>query len=167
MKRESRRKAKKIGIVQPESCERCEIEYPFLQLEHIVPRHAGGTDDPENWQWLCPNCHVLKTRTEDPRPVVSLETREKLRLSMVGNQHRAGKPQTDDERRKKSEALKGRPKSAEMRQKLSVTRTGMTLSEETRRKIGEASSKRVGWTHSKETKQKMSESQKRRYQEVA
>ena len=29
--------------------------------DHIVPRAAGGTDDPDNLQALCHRCHLAKT----------------------------------------------------------------------------------------------------------
>ena len=48
-------------------CERC----PFtaedlcqLDVDHIVRRTEGGTDDPDNLVILCANCHRLKTRLE-------------------------------------------------------------------------------------------------------
>ena len=34
-------------------------------LDHIVPKAQGGTDDPDNLQPLCHSCHSRKTATED------------------------------------------------------------------------------------------------------
>ena len=33
-------------------------------VDHIVPKRAGGTDDLENLQTLCRQCHSRKTATE-------------------------------------------------------------------------------------------------------
>ena len=35
-----------------------------LQLDHIIPREDGGTDDPENLQVLCKKCHAKKSGYE-------------------------------------------------------------------------------------------------------
>lgn len=35
------------------------------QVDHIVPRRAGGTDDDHNLQALCARCHSRKTATVD------------------------------------------------------------------------------------------------------
>ena len=32
-----------------------------LQLDHIIERSDGGTDDIRNLRWLCPKCHKTKT----------------------------------------------------------------------------------------------------------
>lgn len=34
-------------------------------LDHIISKHDGGTDDPENLQPLCKPCHSRKTALED------------------------------------------------------------------------------------------------------
>ena len=34
-------------------------------VDHIVPRSAGGTDDPTNLQTLCASCHARKTALFD------------------------------------------------------------------------------------------------------
>lgn len=41
-------------------CEDCGHPYPFLQKAHIVARHKGGTDDPDNIIRICPNCHFIR-----------------------------------------------------------------------------------------------------------
>lgn len=38
---------------------------PATDLDHIVPRAEGGTDDPDNLQPLCKACHSRKTAAED------------------------------------------------------------------------------------------------------
>jgi len=42
-----------------EHCAMCSIAYPMLDEHHIVPRHGGGSLDPSNTTYLCPNCHRL------------------------------------------------------------------------------------------------------------
>lgn len=39
-----------------------------LEVDHIVPVDDGGTDDPDNLQTLCRNCHIRKTRAEKESP---------------------------------------------------------------------------------------------------
>lgn len=34
------------------------------ELDHIHPLHLGGTNNVDNLQVLCPNCHALKTQKE-------------------------------------------------------------------------------------------------------
>lgn len=34
------------------------------QVDHIIPRDRGGSDDPENLQTLCISCHSRKTLNE-------------------------------------------------------------------------------------------------------
>ena len=35
-----------------------------VEVDHIIPRYAGGTHDPSNLQPLCRECHHLKTLEE-------------------------------------------------------------------------------------------------------
>lgn len=37
---------------------------PGKQVDHIVPLAKGGTDDLENLQLLCIECHKIKTQRE-------------------------------------------------------------------------------------------------------
>lgn len=37
---------------------------PATDVDHITPRHLGGTDDPTNLAPLCRTCHQQKTLTE-------------------------------------------------------------------------------------------------------
>lgn len=41
-------------------------------VDHIVPKSQGGTDDLSNLQSLCPRCHRAKTQTESRGRVKSL-----------------------------------------------------------------------------------------------
>lgn len=69
-------------------CQKCGTVRRSLHREHIVPRWKGGSDEPDNIQWLCANCHEDKTR-EDMigRPgwnkgrKHSAESREKMRAA--------------------------------------------------------------------------------------
>jgi len=38
-----------------------------IDVDHILPRAAGGQDDWDNLQALCPSCHSKKTAIEDGR----------------------------------------------------------------------------------------------------
>jgi 5-methylcytosine-specific restriction endonuclease McrA len=48
-------------------CAECRKFFPDFEVEadHIIPRSAGGSDDPEtNGQILCETCHQRKTTAE-------------------------------------------------------------------------------------------------------
>lgn len=45
-------------------CEICGLPYPDLRKEPIVPYWKGGTNDPDNYQRICPNCRNLKRTRE-------------------------------------------------------------------------------------------------------
>jgi 5-methylcytosine-specific restriction endonuclease McrA len=34
------------------------------EIDHIIPLHAGGTNNYNNYQILCRDCHAVKTREE-------------------------------------------------------------------------------------------------------
>jgi diadenosine tetraphosphate (Ap4A) HIT family hydrolase len=62
-------------------CELCGISMKekALEVDHIVPRNRGGTDDPSNLQALCYSCNAMKRDRDDTdfRGVLkSYETRE-------------------------------------------------------------------------------------------
>lgn len=38
------------------------------EVDHIVPKHLGGTDDPANLQSICNPCHKAKTARERGKP---------------------------------------------------------------------------------------------------
>jgi 5-methylcytosine-specific restriction endonuclease McrA len=35
-----------------------------VEVDHIIPRHAGGTSEPHNLQAICRKCHGLKSARE-------------------------------------------------------------------------------------------------------
>ena len=46
-------------------CKECgKVILSMPQVDHIVPRRAGGTDDPSNLQTLCMTHHSRKTKRE-------------------------------------------------------------------------------------------------------
>lgn len=50
------------------TCRRCAAEgtsTPATDVDHIVPKSSGGTDDVSNLQPLCHSCHSVKTRREN------------------------------------------------------------------------------------------------------
>lgn len=46
-------------VPMPETCPRCGVELTpsNAELEHVVPPQRGGTDDPENFRWVCKRCN--------------------------------------------------------------------------------------------------------------
>lgn len=48
-------------------CELCGIsaEEKALEVDHIIPRNHGGTDDPSNLQCLCFSCNAMKRDRDD------------------------------------------------------------------------------------------------------
>ncbi len=52
-------------------CTWCDAEEAGLHLEHIIPLDWDGLNDTKNLQWLCPDCHRVKTSWErqQPRPL--------------------------------------------------------------------------------------------------
>lgn len=70
------------------NCLRCGMWRKSLHREHIIPRCKGGSEEPDNIQWLCANCHEDKTRedmTGRPGPMKGRihgeATREKMRIA--------------------------------------------------------------------------------------
>jgi len=45
-------------------CVKCGTWRPSLHNDHVIPKWAGGSDEPSNRQWLCANCHEDKTKAE-------------------------------------------------------------------------------------------------------
>jgi 5-methylcytosine-specific restriction protein A len=59
----------RIGVLKRDRelcqvCERQGIVALATEVDHIVPKELGGTDDPENLQAICEQCHREKTQIE-------------------------------------------------------------------------------------------------------
>lgn len=50
---------------QCSDCKARRIPLPANDVDHIVPRGDGGTDDPSNLQAMASDCHKLKTAREN------------------------------------------------------------------------------------------------------
>jgi 5-methylcytosine-specific restriction protein A len=50
------------GLCQP--CRRADRVTVGNIVDHTVPKAAGGSDDEENLQTICPDCHTEKTNIE-------------------------------------------------------------------------------------------------------
>ena len=59
---------RKLVLHSEPLCRECKRQgrlTPATEVDHIVPLAAGGTNDFENVQSLCHECHSRKTATED------------------------------------------------------------------------------------------------------
>jgi len=130
-----------------------------LDRHHIIPRHAGGTDDESNFTYLTHREHIAahwllwKIHGRDGDKAAW-----RVMKNMPYWPTRTGKPHTDETKRKMSAASKGKKKSEEHRRKMSVAQKGKTqgpCSEETKRKISES---KKGKKLSEEHKRKIRES---------
>ena len=63
----------RFGDCQMNPCPWNTRDYPELQEDHIVPKFEGGTNDPNNIRWICPNCHHIKSQEERRRRTVTTE----------------------------------------------------------------------------------------------
>jgi 5-methylcytosine-specific restriction protein A len=55
-----------VAAERPAICVRCgraDVSRR-MHLDHIRPLAAGGSNDPDNLQWLCQPCHNRKTKEE-------------------------------------------------------------------------------------------------------
>jgi 5-methylcytosine-specific restriction protein A len=46
------------------SCKRSDRYVPATDVDHIITKASGGTDNPDNLQSLCRKCHRTKTANE-------------------------------------------------------------------------------------------------------
>ena len=153
----------------------------YYHRHHIIPRHAGGTDDPSNIILLTVEEHAEAHkklweehgRIEDKlawkglsgiigkEEIVYYVNEERKRKISEANKgqisNNRGKKFSDETRKKMSESMKGIPKSEEHRKKLAKLRKGTIHSDETRKKMSEA---HKGKHFSDETRKKLSERKK-------
>jgi hypothetical protein len=80
------------------NCEVCGIWYPALEEDHKIPKHLGGTDDKENIQIICPNCHGIKT---------AIERQVQFRKRIGKNNPMFGKHKSKQWRKEQSERVTG------------------------------------------------------------
>jgi 5-methylcytosine-specific restriction endonuclease McrA len=59
----SKVKKEMVDICGP-VCSLCKTETDQIELDHIVPLWNGGTNDPDNLQLLCYDCHKAKSKSE-------------------------------------------------------------------------------------------------------
>ncbi|MFC6022963.1 HNH endonuclease [Plantactinospora solaniradicis] len=63
LKKQARNFATKI-------CVFCGLRDPGGQVDHVINRAEGGTDDPSNLGWACARCHDRKTEEEKLRGIL-------------------------------------------------------------------------------------------------
>ena len=153
----------------------------YKHKHHIIPKHAGGSDDPSNIIELTVEEHAEAHRKlyeehgrwQDRVAWLALSGRigkdEIIQMKQSeGGKRNKGMVHTEETRRKVSESLTGKPKSEESRRKQSESRKGMVFSEEHKRNLSESLKGRDTWNkgktgiYSEETRRKMSESAKKR-----
>ncbi len=133
---------------------------------HIIPKHAGGTDDPSNIVEL-----TIEEHAEAHRILYEEHGRWQDKLAWRALSGQIGKEEII--RTKCSEAMKGKTHSEETKRKMSEAlkgenhpNFGKPLPEESKQKISEAqkgeSNHFFGKNHSEETRRKMSEAAKKR-----
>ena len=67
-------------------CAKCGV-WQRLEQDHKVPLCEGGKNEITNLGWICPSCHVVKSRTEVKRFFQTFwtpERREAMRRTMLG-----------------------------------------------------------------------------------
>ena len=52
-------------IAKSGKCEKCGKQSAHLEKDHRKPSHLGGKDEKSNWQFLCPACHLKKSKSEN------------------------------------------------------------------------------------------------------
>lgn len=128
----------------------------YYHKHHILPKHAGGTNHPDNLVILTVEEHaeahwilwVLHNRWQDKIAWLALSGRIEYEAAtrLASSLANTGRKHTDKTKKKMSEAQKGR-----------VYRTGFKLSEQTKRKMSES---RKGRLVSDETRLKIALSKK-------
>lgn len=63
--REHGRIRQRIMLRDQYTCRVCGRVTIHGEVDHIVPLYAGGTESDENRQWLCIDCHRVKSEREE------------------------------------------------------------------------------------------------------
>ena len=62
-------KKKQVAFNQEWKCKKCSnILPPSYEIDHIIKRSDGGSNDIANLQALCNNCHGIKSWNENLNP---------------------------------------------------------------------------------------------------
>ncbi|NDB61967.1 hypothetical protein EB001_26535 [bacterium] len=112
----------------------------IFHKHHIIPRHAGGTDDPSNIIKVNVAMHAFlhkqlyedygrwqdNTAYKSLAGIISIQEaiQETKRMANLGNKHRQGKPKSDEEVEKIRKALTGKKRSKESIDKQKKILTG-------------------------------------------
>jgi 5-methylcytosine-specific restriction endonuclease McrA len=56
---------KRIARRDEYTCQICGRSTADGEVDHIVPLHRGGAESDENRQWLCRECHGVKSEQEE------------------------------------------------------------------------------------------------------
>ena len=155
----------------------------LYHTHHIVPKHAGGTDDPSNLIKLTVEEHALAHkklffiygRWQDElayKGLSNMMTREEIIMQlqknnkeqrkaisqrMMGNTINVGRKYTQARKDNIGKANKGKIRTAETKRKLSISHLGNKQSDASRKKISETLK---GIKRSPETRRRMSEAKK-------
>jgi len=131
-----------------------------LDRHHIIPRHAGGTDDESNFTYLTHREHIAahwllwKIHGRDGDKAAW-----RVMKNMPYWPTRTGKPHTDETKKKMSESAMGRKATDETKKKMSAAqKLRKPPSEETRRKQAETQRGQKRKPLSEEHKRKIGES---------
>lgn len=135
-------------------------------LHHIIPKHCGGTDNPENLVELTIEEHAEAHqklyeqygRIQDKRAWLGLA---KIMSSEEIIKDILKSPKSDEHKKKISEALKGKPKPWLIGSKHGAGNAGKPKSEAHKRKISEAHTGKKREPFSEEWKKALKEAQAR------
>jgi len=125
---------------------------------HIIPKHAGGTDDPSNLVELSTEEHA-----EAHKKLYEEYGRWQDKIAWLALSERIGREEAIREAQRLANTGENNPtKRLDVREKLRMAKKGTKLSEETKKKIAEKSifstDKNPGKNPSEETRKKMGKS---------
>ena len=124
----------------------------YTHKHHIIPRHAGGSDDPSNIVELTTEEHALAHKK-----LFFIYGRWQDELAYLGLSGQIGKEEITRLSIQKAQRSRIRTFSIETRKRMSIGSTGILHTEETKRKMSEA---HKGKKFTEEHKRKLSETKK-------